>query len=246
MCPAPSPRNDALVCCYRSELQDDALRSRSVSEVVLHGRLHIPEPPGRLLADWQWECAQQLGLECGDVEPLPLARSRRRWPALAQCVQAMADWTRSVGLGEVLGQSELALMASRGARYHHDALQYGARVFCNLFLSEDQGLDLHFPAIGVRIPLLRGTAVVFDTGQPHAVVARGASGFVAAHFADASRTQVFLSWELPVEEVRVAHVLTIAFDTEPATTLAGEEGLRRNGAAASLCPHSGRWLAPAL
>ena len=46
-----------------------------------------------------------------------------------------------------LAASDVALMACRGAKYHHD----GAAAFCNLFLSEDRGLDLHFPATGQRI-----------------------------------------------------------------------------------------------
>ena len=68
-----------------------------------------------------------------------------------------------------LADCELALMACRGARYHHDGAQYGGAAFANLFLSEDRGLDLHLPLTGQRIPLTRGTAVGFDTGQPHAV-----------------------------------------------------------------------------
>jgi len=219
------------------------MRSRSVSEVVLSGALDVPVPPARLWADWARETSLRLGLEPGDVEAMPLARARTRWPDYRLCVQAVSDWTRALGLQEVLASSDVALMACRGARYHHDGEQYGGAAFCNLFLSEDQGLDLHFPATGHRIALARGTAVVFDTGQPHAIIARGSDGFHAADFApERDCTQVFLTWELPIENVHVGRALRIAFDIDPSTSLRlEEEQVWRNGARISVCPASGRW-----
>ncbi len=215
MHPASSPlaeRGPSTVRFHSGEAQ----RSRSVGEVVLVGTVDVPMPPARLTADWEREVSLVLGLEPGDVEPLPLPRARLRWPDYRRCVQAMADWTASRGLASVLEGSEIALMACRGARCHHDAAQYGGAAFCNLFLSEDKGLDLHFPQAGLRIPLDRGTAVVFDTGQPHAVVRRDRSGFDAADFADSvDCTVVFLSWELPIEQAQVARALGVVFDGEP-------------------------------
>lgn len=195
------------------------LRSRSVSRAVLTDILDVPAPPARLMAVWEREMMQQLNLEAGDVEALPLARARMRWPDYSACVQAVADWTRSLGLHDVLAnieiQSEIALMACRGARYHHDAEQYGGSAFCNLFLSEDKGLDLHFPNIGLRIPLVRGTAVVFDTAQPHAVIPRrqgDADGFKASDFPpELDCSQVFLTWELSIDNAHVAQALGISF-----------------------------------
>ncbi|MBI2744714.1 MAG: hypothetical protein HYX45_03950 [Burkholderiales bacterium] len=221
----------------------ETIRSRSVSDVVLTGTVDVPAPSARLVADWNREIALRLDLEPGDVETLPLARARVRWPEYRLCVQAVADWTRSLGLQEVLASSEVALMACRGARYHHDGERYGGAAFCNLFLSEDRGLDLHFPAIGLRIPLTRGTAVIFDTGQPHAVINRGSSGFDVADFPpDPERNQVFLSWELPIEDVHVARALRIAFDIDPTTALRLEdEQVWINGARARVCPVTGRW-----
>jgi len=221
----------------------DAIRSRSVGDVVLAGTVDVPAPPARLLADWQRDVSLHLDLEAGEVEPLSLARARMRWPDYAHCVQAVSDWTRALGLQEVLAPSDVALMACRGARYHHDGAHYGGSAFCNLFLSEDRGLDLHFPSSGHRIPLARGTAVVFDTGQPHAVIARHSSGFDGADFpAEQDCTQVFLTWELPVENVHVGQALGIAFDTDPTTALLlEEEQVWLNGARAGVCPDSGRW-----
>jgi hypothetical protein len=224
---------------YRSE---HGLRSRSVSDVVLSGRVDVPEPPPRLVADWMREISVNLALEPGDVEVLPLARARMRWPDYGQCVQAASDWTRALGLSDLLSDSPLALMACRGARYHHDGAQYGSAAFCNLFLSEDRDLDLHFPLSGQRIPLRRGLVVVFDTGQPHGVIARHRNRFDEADFPpERDCAQVFLTWELPIEAPALAQALGISFDTEPRVLLE-EPQIWHQGVPGAVCPHSGRWL----
>lgn len=221
----------------------DAIRSRSVGDVVLCGTVDVPVLPARLVADWERDISLRLGLEPGDVEALSLPRARVRWPDYRQCVQAASGWTGALGLPGLLADCDVALMACLGARYHHDGARYGGAAFCNLFLSEDKGLDLHFPGTGHRIPLRRGTAVVFDTGQPHAVIARGSSGFDAADFPlGRDGTQVFLTWELPIEHADVGRVLGIEFDVDPATSLQlEEEQVRVDGARVEVCPDSGRW-----
>lgn len=221
----------------------DAIRSRRVSDIVLSGSLDVPVPPVRLLADWEREIASHMFLEPGDVEAMPLARARMRWPDYPRCVQAVSDWTSALGMPAVLAASDVALMACRGARYHHDAEQYGSAAFCNLFMSEDKGLDLHFPSLGRRIPLSRGTVVIFDTGQPHGVIQRHSSGFDAAEFApDRDCIQIFLTWELPIENTHVAHALGVTFDAALSTSLQLDaEQLRVNGEQAIVCPDSGRW-----
>jgi hypothetical protein len=115
--------------------------------------------------------------------------------------------------------------------------------FCNLFLSEDCGQDLHFPATGQRIPLQRGTAVIFDTGQPHAVISRRSAGFNRTDFSvEQDCIQVFLTWELPIENAEIAQALGIAFDIDTASPMpVDEEQLWLNGTPASVCPDSGRW-----
>lgn len=135
-----------------------------------------------------------------------MARTRARWPGYKHCVQAMSDWTLNPaqGLGHVLADSDVALMVCRGARYHNDASQYAGAAFCNLFLSEDKGLDLHFPDLGLRIPLTRGTAVIFDTGQTHAVIKRSSNDFNESDFPTGSDSSlVFLTWELPIQNTGV-------------------------------------------
>ncbi|QIE23908.1 hypothetical protein SBC1_17990 [Caballeronia sp. SBC1] len=221
----------------------DVIRSRRVSDIVLTGTVDVPVPPARLLADWEREISSRLVLEPGDVETMPLGRARARWPDYKRCVQAVSDWTCTLGLPEVLAASDVALMACRGARYHHDAAQYGGAAFCNLFMSEDKGLDLHFPSMDHRIPLSRGTVVIFDTGQPHGVIQRGSSGFNAADFApERDCIQMFLTWELPIEDAHVGDALGVAFDIDPSRSLQlDEEQVRLNGTRVIVCPDSGRW-----
>jgi hypothetical protein len=221
----------------------DAIRRRCVSDIVLSGMLDVPAPPARLLADWEREISSRMVLEPGDVETMPLPRARARWPDYTRCVQAVSDWTCARGLPGVLAASDVALMACRGARYHHDGAQYGGAAFCNLFLSEDKGLDLHFPSLGHRIPLSRGTAVIFDTGQPHGVIQRGSNGFDVADFPpDQDCVQIFLTWELPIEDAHVARALKVVFDVAPSTSsqLHAEE-VRLNGERVAVCADSGCW-----
>jgi len=222
----------------------DAIRSRCVSDIALSGTVEVPALPARVLADWQRELSSQVLLEIGDVEVMPLARTWARWPDYRRCIQVVSDWARELGLAESLASADVALMACRGARYHHDAEQYADMAFCNLFLSEDRSLDLHFPLTGHRIPLAKGTAVVFDTCQPHGVIQRGSSGFDASGFApDQDWAQIFLSWELPIEDASVARALEITFDIAASTCgQVDAQHLRLNGARGIVCPDSGRWL----
>ena len=219
------------------------MRGRSVGDAVLAGTVDIPAPPARLIADWQREIGTRLELEPGDVAPLPLARARMRWPDYRLCVQSVSGWLHAQGLHGLPGACDVALMACRGARYHHDGAQYGGAAFCNLFLSEDKGLDLHFPFAGHRIPLARGTVVVFDTGQPHGVIPRHGRGFDAADFApDQDRIQVFLTWELPIAHPGIRQALQVRELADSGDAqLPHEDQVLLNGAAAQLCPDTGRW-----
>ncbi|KWR88494.1 hypothetical protein [Cupriavidus sp. IDO] len=238
--PQPSPARTRLTSYFWS---GDAIRSRSVSDIVLSGSVDIPEPPARLLADWTREISSRMTLEPGDVEVMPLARARARWPDYSRCVRAVSDWMSTPGLSGALAASDVALMACRGARYHHDGEQYGGVAFCNLFLSEDKGLDVHFPSLGLRIPLSRGTVLIFDTCQPHGVIRRGSDGFDVTDFpADQDCTQQFLTWELPIEDANVEQALKVDFDIDPSTArLMNEEQVWLNGKRVNVRHESGQW-----
>ncbi|RZL62859.1 MAG: hypothetical protein EOP81_14945 [Variovorax sp.] len=222
----------------------DVLRSRSVGEAVLAGRIKIPAPPPRLLADWERETSSRWTLEPGDVETLPLARARMRWPGYRDALAAVSAWTVVSGLHDLLASSDVALMACRGARYHHDAAQYGGAAFCNLFLTPDKGLDVHFPVADRRVRLEQGTVMIFDTAQSHAVVRRGAVGFDAVDFAwPDDCLQVFLTWELSLENAGLRRALDITLDVDPGGASRLEDSqVQVDGVSASVCPASGRWL----
>jgi hypothetical protein len=68
-------------------------------------------------------------------------------------------------------------------------------------------------------------------------------GFDVADFpAEQDCTQVFLTWELPIENRLVAHALRIAFDVDlPAALLTEEQLVRVSGAPAYVCPRTGKW-----
>ena len=222
----------------------DAIRSRNVSDVVITGTVDVPALPARLIADWEREISLRLELEPGDVETLPLARARIRWPDYSRSVKAVSDWMRELGLQDLLAESSVALMACRGAKYHHDGEHYGGAAFCNLFLSEDKGLDLHFPSASHRIPLVKGTVVIFDTGQPHAVIPRSSNGFNVTDFPpDLDCSQVFLTWEFPIEDTHILNALQVAFDTDPSAALKlNEEQVWLNGARGKVSSDSGLWF----
>jgi hypothetical protein len=105
-------------------------------------------------------------------------------------------------------------------------------------------MDLHFPNTGQRIPLKHGTAMIFDTCQPHGVIHRSSASFIAeAVSPDQSFTQVFLTWELPIENAGVADALKVVFDIARSASLQLEdEQVWVNGAPGIVCPESGRWL----
>lgn len=75
------------------------------------------------------------------------------------------------------------------------------------------------------------------------MVRRGRRAFDVADFtSDVDCTQVFLTWELPIEDPEVGRALRIVFDVDPSTSLQlDEEQVWHGGAGASVCPESGRW-----
>ena len=73
--------------------------------------------------------------------------------------------------------------------------------------------------------------MLFDTGQPYAVIERSSSGFNLVDFLpDRDCTQVFLSWELPIRNVSVGRALGIAYDIDSLTSLLLDE-MQSGGAA---------------
>ena len=85
--------------------------------------------------------------------------------------------------------------------------------------------------------------MIFDTGQPHAVIQRQSDGFDVADFPpEQDCTQIFLTWELSIEKVDVARKFQIDFDADLSTAMTlNEEQVWLNGARGRVCSNSGRW-----
>ena len=85
--------------------------------------------------------------------------------------------------------------------------------------------------------------VIFDTAQPHAVINRHQDGFDPDDFpAESDCSQVFLSWELPIEQAGLARALGIDFDIDPTTAARlDQQQVWLDGAPAEPCPETGRW-----
>ncbi|MEA3113938.1 MAG: hypothetical protein QOG58_3737, partial [Caballeronia sp.] len=75
------------------------------------------------------------------------------------------------------------------------------------------------------------------------VIQRRSSGFNVADFApDQDCTQIFLTWELPIENAHVGDALKVTFDIDPLTSRqVNEEQVWVNGARAIVRPDSGQW-----
>lgn len=72
----------------------------------------------------------------------------------------------------------LDFLVSRGARPHTDVhnSEWHESLFC-VYVLEAGESDLYFPNLGLRIALKPGQLIIFDPGQPHAVVGSGAASF---------------------------------------------------------------------
>lgn len=80
-------------------------------------------------------------------------------------------------------QDAALLMSMRGALPHHDSFVPNAEA--NLFWAislQETDTDVLFGNLGQRIEQRCGTLLVFDAGQPHAVIAREHDVFMKSHF----------------------------------------------------------------
>lgn len=85
--------------------------------------------------------------------------------------------------------------------------------------------------------------MIFDTAQPHGVIPRGSSGFNVTDFTqDQDWVQIFLTWELPIEDAHIGHALKVDFDVDRSTaSQLDTEQVWLNGERVMVSPESGRW-----
>lgn len=215
---------------------EEQLCSRRVRSDVWCGRLDVAPLERRPALS---RSIARSDLETGAVQVLWTSSLAGAWARHEHDIVRASGWLRDAGLAHDLGTTDAELMACCGAHFHHDANRYGGKAFCNLFLSEDQGQDVYFPATGQRIALQPGTIMVFDTGNPHGVVARGTSRFEPRDFPVEERcVQIFASWELPIR------VFQSDFDKVDPADVHGVPGAWLDDAPMRVCPTTGRFLRP--
>jgi hypothetical protein len=144
-------------------------------------------------------------------------------------------WLESLGI-DAANAGACALTCT-GSVFHHDADSYPREVFCIVWLSDDTHWDLFFPHTGERVELHYGTAVVFDSAQPHGVVPHGAKTFEELTFE--YQTGVFLSLDIPVVGTGVASLLGIELDRD--ADAPGHTTLNWHRFGEELEPDTGRW-----
>ncbi|TPQ32688.1 hypothetical protein [Cupriavidus pinatubonensis] len=75
------------------------------------------------------------------------------------------------------------------------------------------------------------------------MIQRGSNGFDVADFpSEQDCTQLFLTWELPIEDANVGQGLKVVFDNDRSTAMrVNEEQVWLNGERVSVHHESGQW-----
>lgn len=147
-------------------------RVRTVSQKVFHSRVD------ETLANEQE--LQKLVLEA--------VNNNVWWPGDVLLVDAsvpqpvagkLLEWLQTLGVRKSDLVDAGTLHACEGSWFHEDSGAFANNFFSVMWLEETDAWDLLFPNTGLRIPLHKGTVVLFDPAHVHGVVARGASVFEA-------------------------------------------------------------------
>ena len=202
---------------------------RSVSDVVLTGRLSLPEPDTEMLCDWS--AAYDSG-EPGFVENAGPRTPLGQNESLSAIEAATLQWAAGHQLTDVFSGAEVTPLVCQGAGFHTDANHFSEYLFCVVWLSNRAGLDLLFPNIDVRIPLDFGSIVFFDAAQPHGVVIEGHNSWSPSRYAAqiTDPTQHFVSFDVPFPFAVLGHRMDIRLfhrDTNHAWPEALSLGARR-------------------
>ena len=150
-------------------------RYRTVSSVVISGKVTIPSLTQTELDNWSHQMASIGVFDKGDVAVLG---DYNETPLITPGLQDSIDsWLLKQGITRETCTKGALPLACVGASFHHDGDSCPSQVFCIIWLAADTPWDLVFPFQNVRIPLEYGTIVLFDSAQPHGVVAAGATVF---------------------------------------------------------------------
>ncbi|KWU23449.1 hypothetical protein [Burkholderia cenocepacia] len=179
-------------------LQEDALEIWT-DRAVTHGL----SDPGDILSIASLTPDGRSRFEAKSNEP-----GRLHVPEFGQVCAQLMDWGGTHAMKRALLVAEPVLISCVGARFHHDGSTFENDAFCIVWLSDEADLDLVFPHINRRVPLSRGTVALFDAGQVHGVLPRGASTWDPKAF-ERLDFQFLLSFNLSVDAPGVCELLGI-------------------------------------
>jgi hypothetical protein len=212
---------------------------RTISDVVLDGKVTLPEADIDMLTDWS--------LAYGSSEPGTIEaagpRSRLGQNNEIREIEATAlTWPALGSLDDVLAEAHITPLVCQGASFHTDGLLFGEFIFLVVWLVERQGIDLLFPNIGRRIPLEYGSIVLFDPAQPHGLVFEESSRWDASRYTSqmSDPTQHFVSFDFPVTTPSLAQRLGIRFHPQDPTN-AWSDKLRIGGRPVEVDLATGYW-----
>jgi hypothetical protein len=212
---------------------------RSISDVILEGKVTLPEPDIDMLTDWS--------LAYGSSEPGTIEaagpRTRLGQNNEIQAIEAAAlTWPELSGLEDAVAEAHITPLVCQGASFHTDGFLFGDFIFLVVWLVERQGIDLFFPNGGKRIALDYGSVVLFDPAQPHGLVFEEKSTWDAFQYTSrmSDPTQHFVSFDFPVTTPSLAQRLGIRFHPQDPTQ-AWTDKLRVDNRPVEVDPSSGHW-----
>lgn len=207
-------------------------KSRTISSKIIQGHITLPPMSAEEADEWSKQIAP-LGF-VGKGEVANLGPNTRLVTPEGQ--KAVKQWLAGQGIVHTVSKNPASPLVCTGAQFHHDAEAYPTEVFCVVWLSDDTPWDLYFPYLDIRIPLKYGTTVLFDSAQPHGVVAHGETGFYEDDIEFG--TGVFISQDLFVSP-EVRKVMDIALCSRK-----GKRGfiqLNNEGYREELDPNTAAW-----
>lgn len=171
-------------------------RLRTVSKRVFHGTADLPDLDAN-------EVERLLDTAVNSTAWWPGEILTMQVPSPASAKEPVLAWLAKKGFPAPVLQEGDGLFLTEGSWFHHDADDYPASLFCVQWLEETDPWDLLFPESGLRIPLTRGTIVLFDPSNVHGVVYRGKDVFDQEGFLGGNGVQLFSSMCLELTDAYV-------------------------------------------
>jgi hypothetical protein len=212
--------------------------SRSVSDVVITGKLELDALDAEALTNWS---SSYSSSQPGDVEAVRLSDGFGQHEDVRPIEEAILKWAASENLSEVFADAHVAPLVCQGANFHSDGVNFPGEAFCIVWISEQVGLDLLFPNINVRVPLEQGTVVLFDPAQPHGVVVKGASEWDAGVYYEkiVEPTQHLVSFDLDLLHDQLRQRMAVNF--QPHGGPSEGRDIRKNGKCVKVDHLTGMW-----